>query len=290
MTATPRYFPIRHDWAEPFRISRESLTDVEVADDGSEVRAQLRDTPNIAVAMRGVFPNERGAGGVLAAFRGATRPLLYFVPLWCDAADITGAVSIGAGSVACVTTTRPFLAGAERVMLWRDERTNEMIAVDSTTDSSVTFDGTTVNAYPLGSRVVPLRPMWLTLPVPVTWRSEKIASIPLSFTDQKPQAAFGLDDAATTAVPASVKIFVHSGGATGEAFGGLATFLIFVEAIVYDASGIPIDGATGEWTSDPDVTVFPLPDVRKARVLVENNGSLTITFTSGAASHSITIA
>jgi hypothetical protein len=293
MTATPRYLPVRHDWADPFRITREYATDVQVADDGSEVRVQLRDEPNLRVEMRGVFLTEMGAGSILAAFRGATRPLLYYVPLWCDATDVTSAVSVGANSVACDTTTRPLFDDATHVMLWRDERTNEMLAVDSVSDSSVTFDGVTTSGYALGSRVVPLRPMWLTLPVRVTWENGRIANAALSFVEQKPQAGLDLTDTAHTPVAASVKIYVHGEGRSGEQFIGQAWYVVFLQAVAFDAAGIPLIGAEFAWDSDasdyPDlVIVTPMPNSSQARVVVEtNSGSRVVTATSGTASHTI---
>jgi hypothetical protein len=286
----PRYLPVRHDWAEPFRLTREYSTDVQVTEDGTEVRAQRRESPNVNVGMSGVFLTEEGAGRLLSAFRGATQPLLYYVPLWCDASDLTTAVTAGAGTVSADLTDRPFLEQSpNKVMLWRDEHRNELVSVSSYSTGLLTLSGVTVSAYPLGCRVVPLRAMWLKLPVSVTWESEKIAKIPLTFADQREQVAFGLDGSDEAAVAASVEIYFHSSNVSGTSAGGQPVFTIFCEAIVYDDNDIPIPGASVEWTSTSDVTVTTLVDSRYARVFVNNLTAQSVTATSGSATVTATV-
>ncbi len=285
---TPRFFPMRHDWAEPFRVTREFSTDVQVAVDGSEVRAQRRASPNISVAMRGAWLSEIGAGQLLAAFRGATRPLSYYAPLWCDTTELTAAVTAGDAIIQLDTTTRPFFAlnslGTGYAMLWRSEANAELVSYSEVEDSLIVLDANTVNSYAVaGTRVVPVRPMWLTLPVRLNWLNGVISTADLDFVDQREQVGFGIDGSDNEAVAASVKIFVHSNDLFGEGFTGQANYYLYVEATVFDAAGIPIPGAAVEWTSSMGVTVTPTINSRLARV----SGPGSVTATSGVATATI---
>ena len=287
---TPRFLPMRHDWSEPFRITREHSTDVQVADDGSEVRVQRRASPNIRVTMRGVSLTEKGGGRLLAAFRGATRPLSFYVPLWCDASDLTSAITAGASSIAISTTDRPFFAAPGFAMVFRDETHAELVEFSASSSSALTIVGTVVASYAkAGTRVIPVRAMWLSLPVRLKWLNGVISAVDLEFVDQREQVGFGIDGSDTDAVAASIQIFAHSNNNSGSNIIGQANYFLDVEAIVFDDADVPIPGAQVEWTSTTGVTVTPTINSRLAKVLVETNTSPHITATCGSASATIQV-
>jgi hypothetical protein len=285
--SAPTLFPFKHDWGEPFRITREWKTDVQTADDGSEVRAQLRTYPTLSVSLRLLWSTEMGAGRLLAQWRGAAQPLRYYAPLWCDVTDLTDAVTAGDAIIQLDTMARPLFAlppsGIGYAMLWRSEEFAEVVSY-SVEDSLLVLDAGTVNSYAVaGTRVVPVRPMWLQRPVAVTWLSGRVATVDLSFTDQKEHAGLGLDGSATLATPASVRIYAHSmSRATDANVLGFAPFYVDLEAMPFDALGVPLPSSPVDWSSTEGATVTPTINTRFASVYVL--GDAMVTATAGAAS------
>lgn len=284
-------FPFKHDWGEPFAVTREWKTDVLPSNDGSEVRVQLRANPNVSARMRCLFPTEMGAGRLLAQWRGAAQPLRYYAPLWCDVTDLTDAVTAGDAIIPLDTTTRPLFdlspSGIGYAMLWRSEEFAEVVSYSFVDDTLIVLDAGTVNDYAVaGTRVVPVRPMWLQLPVTVTWLSGRIAQADLSFVDQKEQAGLGLSGVDTTATPASVTVYTHSLARTGEGVTGFVPYELFAEAVVKDALGIPLPSEAVTWTSTVQsgtaINVVPASHTRFARVFVNAaQGYVTATARGG---------
>jgi hypothetical protein len=290
----PTMFPFRHDWDQPFKVTREWKTDIQTANDGSELRVQLRANPNIAMAMRVASLTEMIPGRLLAQWRGASQPLRYYAPLWCDVTDLTDPVTAGDAIITLDTTTRPFFdlspSGIGYAMLWRSEEFAEVVSYHELDDTLIVLDAGTVNGYAVaGTRVIPCRPMWLTLPVNVTWLNGRIAQVDLSFVEQKEQAGLGLDGTDTTATPASVQIYKKDWGTYGQGSAGFVPYVLDVEAMPFDALGVPLPSAAIAWTSHVTsgtaVTVTPSSNSRFARVFVNAaGGNITATAAGGISS------
>lgn len=293
--AAPTLFAFRHDWGAPFKVTRSWQTDVQVANDGTEVRAQLRSSAAVSCSFRALFRTEYGAGRLLSAWRGATQPLRYYVPMWCDASDLTTAVTAGDGTIHCDTTDRPFFVNAGYAMLYRENvdavDTSELVTIDTVSASSFTITGTTANSYALaGTRVVPCRVMWLSLPIQPTWLSAQIFQADLTFTDEGAQAGYQLSGTDTTATEDTVAIYANAYGRTGNGQTGAVPYTLFVEATVKDVLGIPLPSKTVTWTSTVTsgtaITVTPAINTRFARVFVNAAGG-SITATCGSKSATI---
>jgi hypothetical protein len=282
----PTLFPFRHDWGQPFKVTREWLTDVITANDGSETRVQLRANPNIAITMRVLFLTEMGAGRLLAQWRGATQPLRYYAPLWCDATDLTANVTGGDGTIICDTTDRPFFVNGGKAMLFRDEEHAEVVTIDTVSSSSFTLTGTAANSYTaFATRVVPVRPMWLNMPVTVTWLSGRIAQVDLSFVDQKDQAGLGLDGTDTTATATSLLVAAHDMGRVDDfAFAlGQNPMYVALEAMPFDALGVPLPAAPVAWSGTAGLVITVTTNPRFVRVYCPVSGRVTAT--AGSASY-----
>lgn len=288
----PTLFPFRHDWGEPFKVTREWLTDVETANNGSEVRVQLRANPNVSMTMRAIFPTGYGAGRLLAQWRSAAQPLRYYAPLWCDATDLTTALVGGETSIACDTTDRPFFAAGGCAMLYSENVngvvTSELVTIDTLTSTTgFTITGTVSRSYAAGAatRIVPCRIMWLTLPVTVTWLSPQIATADLHFTDERDQAGYGLAAGDTIATPASIHVY----NGTSQNSSGYVAYEVYFEAVVSDVLGIPIPSAVVTWsTATSGVTITPSINTRFARVYVGASSGF-ITATCGSVSVNVGI-
>lgn len=290
----PALFPIRHDWARPFKVRREWATDVQPATDGSELRVQLRASASVTMEMHGVFLSEMGAGKLLAAWRGASQPLRFYAPLWCDVAELGADLAAGAASITADLTDRPFFADGGYAMLYREITpglvTAEVVTINTlsgTTGFSVA--GTVANDYlAAGTRVVPCRVMWLDMPTTLTWVSPLIAQADLSFTDNRPSAGYGIAGTDTTGTVDSIAIYAQAVNRTGEGQTGLVPYEFFADAIVKDALGLPLDEQSVTWTStDPAlITITPSIDSRLARIYVNTAGG-SITATCGSVSKTI---
>lgn len=281
--AAPSIFPFRHDWAVPFQVTRTWKTDIQTTDQGKEVRVSLRSTPNISITMQVVTPDERNAGRLLATWRTATQPLRYYAPLWCDASELTTAITAGDSTIHCDTTTRPFFVDGGYAMVFQDEAHAEVVTIDTVSSSSFTLTGTAANSYPLvRTRVVPCRIMYLSMPIDVAWLGARVLSAPLSFVDEKAQAGYTLTDSADSPVADSILIYMHSHGMSGHGGQVGNPRLYYAEAVVLDAGEIPIPDAPVDWSSTGTITVTPTPDGRRARVYADSS-TTDITATSGSA-------
>jgi hypothetical protein len=235
---------------------------------GAEVRVQLRSTPAIGTTMQCIFGSAFEAGKLLAAWRSAAQPLRFYAPLWCDAADLTEAVTAGDALLSLDTTDRPFFAAPGYVMLWRSETYAEVVSVNFVDDGLVQLDDPgVVNSYAVaGTRVVPCRIMWLSLPLDLTWQNSTIASTAISFVDEKDQVGYAIADSAVSPVAASVLIYQHSHSvATGDPH--VSASVWFAEAVVFDDADLPMPSAEVVW-SVPVGTVDVRPSInsRFARV------------------------
>lgn len=293
--ASPTLFAFRHDWGAPFKVTRELRTDVQQANDGSEIRVQLRATPTVSMTMRALFLTEYGAGRLLAQWRGATQPLRYYAPLWCDATDLDTDLAGGESSIACDTTDRPFFVDSGFAMLYSENRngvvTSELVTIDtlaSTTGFSIT--GTVTNAYTAGpsTRVVPCRIMWLQLPVDVTWLSNRLAQADLTFVEEVDQAAYALSDTSAAQVAASVVIYYDNESRYGLNSVGMG--IKFLEAMPFDADGLPLPNQPVTWSvtdlegnTPPQITIVPSMNSRFA-YLTTTTPSSTVTATCGSVS------
>jgi hypothetical protein len=281
--AAPSIFPFRHDWATPFQVARTYQTDVQQSANGTEVRVQLRATPAISTTMECVFGTEFEAGQLLAAWRSAGQPLRFYAPLWCDATDLTAAVTLGDGTINCDTTDRPFFVAGGYAMIFRDRTHAEVVRVNTVSTSSFTLTGTAANSYAkAGTRVVPCRIMWLSLPMDVTWHSPRVASATISFVDEKDQAGYALADPAVAPVASSIEICIHSHGDASTAFHASQN-VWFAEAVVFDDADLPMPSAEVVWSvAAGSVTITPSINSRFARITPGGPGA-SIIATSGAA-------
>lgn len=283
---TPTLFPFVHDWGEPFKITRQYSTDVQKSFDGTEVRVKRAADATIRCTMRVLFNTTMGAGRLLAQWRGATRPLLYYAPLWCDVTSLTSAVTAGDGSIALDATDRPFFevpsTGTGYTMLWRSPENAEVVSFTASDASSLTLSGAVANSYAIaGTKIVPCRPMWLSMPVSVTWESAVIAHADLSFSEAKPQAGIGLAGTSTMAVVASIKVW-RSVEVLLLPAGNYDT----LQAMAFDANGLPIPDAQFTWeVSHPNSWIVPDGSTKRARHYVGSPDlGQTVTVTSGGVS------
>jgi hypothetical protein len=233
--------------------------------------------------MQCIFGTTFEAGRLLALWRSAAQPLRFYAPLWCDATDLTADLAAGDAIVQLDTTTRPFFTAPGYAMLWRSESYAEVVTIEELDDTLVLLaSGISQDYAAAGTRVIPCRIMWLSLPLDLTWQNSTIASVPISFVDEKDQAGYALADDADAPVAGSVAIYQHSHSvATGDPHVGATVW--FAEAIVFDLAGLPMPSAEVAW-SVPVGTVDVRPSInsRFARVLASTPSS-EIAATCGAA-------
>jgi len=131
-------------------------TDVLEHKDGSEQRISVRKNP------RQLFEAKLHLTGVQ---RQIVQALLYgwqgmtvALPVWPEQMKVTAAVTGGTTDTISVESTENLdlrIGGLAAVI--KDDTTFDVLTVDSTTSTSITFDQTMVNGYDPGDRVVPVR-------------------------------------------------------------------------------------------------------------------------------------
>lgn len=133
----------------------EFATDVMPAESGKEKRASFRRNP-------------RQAFEVAFLLSGRERRLLqnqlfdwqdkaFGLPLWHERTVLTAAISIGATSLAVRDISNADFRTLGLCAILTDERIYDVIVITAQTSTSITLQSATLNAYPLGTYVMPVR-------------------------------------------------------------------------------------------------------------------------------------
>lgn len=256
-------FPFPPDGGTPVRVARTWLTDVNVADDGSETRIATRDYPARRMAYTAVFADARDAGDFRALWYAAAQPLRFLVPLWREQSQPT---AIAGSTITCDTSDRRFVAG-ERAILWQeygDEILWEVVEIEAVDDESVTTVDPVEETFTIGAvYCFPLMAAWLEPPT-IELRGY-IEILPLVFHEELPKIA-GIDpDVEGEVTPEVESVVVHLVHGNNPY---PPTFAVYVVRAT-DVDGMPITDPDALWAlSPPDalVTLTPSIDRQSARI------------------------
>lgn len=149
-------FSIRPDWSEPFREAPCYATSILPGYSGAEQRIQTRLDPRWRYSFRAVALTQQIASYLEALLYG-WQDKLYGVPCWPETTYLTAPAGPGEISVHAVTTNLPTFGIDGLVMLWLDERTFEVFTVASLASGVINLNSQIVGAWPIGTRVIPLR-------------------------------------------------------------------------------------------------------------------------------------
>jgi hypothetical protein len=146
--------PIR--FSDGMKETLEFKTNILPMKDGKEQRIEVRPYP------RQLFEGELRLDGqdrqvmqsLLFGWQGAT----IAFPVWTEAMILTSAVTGGAVDTVDVDSTSNIdLREGALAVVWKDATTYDVLEVDSSTGTTVTFDQTIAGSYSVGDLVVPVR-------------------------------------------------------------------------------------------------------------------------------------
>lgn len=135
--------------------SLEFLTDVHSAESGKEKRPSLRKNPRQFFDVQfEVFGRERR---ILENQLFDWQDKAFGLPLWHERTVLTSAVSIGATSLNVRDISNADFRTLSLVAIFTDERTFDVLVVSAKTSTTITLQSATLNAYPVGTWVMPVR-------------------------------------------------------------------------------------------------------------------------------------
>ena len=131
------------------------LTNTLPAATGPEQTRRLRIAPRVTVSFDGLesgrnrrwmetLLNANGAGG-------------WQAPLVMDSAQLVAPLSAATDSIPVETTHRRFTAGGHALVIASDPRHFEVVQIDTVDEEGLVLVGETTFAWPIGTRVIPLR-------------------------------------------------------------------------------------------------------------------------------------
>lgn len=150
---TPRPFPVRPNWREPFTVTYAFDTEVLLSEDGTEQRRGWRDTPRKQIGFLTsaiTLPRFRSLKGFLAKTHGQ----VVLVPDIPRATKSLGQSDLFSHEMHVYAPLPSWLKAGATVVLINDERV-ESRTVDTVSGTTVTFEEMNTAAWPSETRVAP---------------------------------------------------------------------------------------------------------------------------------------
>lgn len=145
--------PVTEDWAWQ--------TDIHVTDDGSEQRIMLSPLPKRALRQRLVIDSEQEVAQLVRALYGMGEP--HLLPFYHQAVPLKAPAPLATSALSVNALRSEFRAGA-RALLFDRAGNAELVTVDTVAAGLVTIDGGLVRAWPRGSMLAPVWPMFSSAP------------------------------------------------------------------------------------------------------------------------------
>lgn len=146
------------DWAEGITERLGWLTDVLPSPTRAEQRRALRLSPTRQFEVRSLLEGPERANFDVAVYSWGGRT--WAMPVWPDLVWLTAPVAVGAAVIPCDTQHREFVAGGLALLRAGDlQRTRryEVVEISDVTPDSIILARPTVQAWPRGARLYPLR-------------------------------------------------------------------------------------------------------------------------------------
>lgn len=135
--------------------SLEFGTDVMPAESGKEKRVSWRRNPRQSFEV--VFLLSGRERSILQNQLFDWQDKAFGLPLWHERTVLTAAISAGATSLAVRDISTSDFRTLSLCAIFTDERTFDVIVVSAKTSTSITLQSATLNAYPVGTFVMPVR-------------------------------------------------------------------------------------------------------------------------------------
>lgn len=143
------------DWTKRVIEKYQWLTDVLDAYDGTEQRIALLGVPRrgLSYSFNVFSENERVR---LENMLFGWQARIFAVPVWTEMQQLVAALPAGSTSVGCATSGYEFAAG-DIVVIWTAHDRHEALEIASVGASGLTFALPTINEWPAGAALLPIR-------------------------------------------------------------------------------------------------------------------------------------
>lgn len=181
----PILWPWLTDWSKSVSESLAFLTDVmQAPTGGAQVRA-LRNAPRRGFGFQQVMNADiRRIVDALRFDLGVQQCLL---PIYADIQQLGADLAAGATSIPCRTDGFDFVAGGKAV-LWNDVNAWELVTIASggVGANALTLSAATVNAWPAGTRLYPVRKARVASIAKADWQSDDVSTVQVSLLIDEP--------------------------------------------------------------------------------------------------------
>ncbi|EED67961.1 hypothetical protein SR914_23425 [Comamonas testosteroni] len=167
------------NWGTSVKETLEWLTDVLQSPSGAEQRRALRLAPRRSFSFEVLVHKAQRTRSDLWAHVLGAQP--FALPIWTDAQYLDHLVAADSSAIVASTAGYDFAAGGLAVLASEDWSISELVSVDQISAGGLTLAAPTLNAWPVGSRLLPARKALLqSLPEPVRMTDE-LARASVSF-------------------------------------------------------------------------------------------------------------
>lgn len=181
----PLLWPCPPNWSTPVRETLAFLSDVMRAGSGAEQARRLREFPRRGFSFQSLVAGDVRRIVDAICFDVGTRQVL--LPIYPDVQWISAPLDAGAASIPCRTEGFDFVAGGQAV-LWLTTREWELVTVDAIEADSLTLGAATGSAWPVGTRLYPVRTARLQQPPKSAHRSSDVQVVQPAFVIDEPCA------------------------------------------------------------------------------------------------------
>lgn len=149
-------WPILPNWTDDGIIERLAwATEVHTSEERDEQRRALRLSPNRSFSIEMLVDGrERSLYDLMMRGWGGR---IWAMPVWPDVQLLGTEVTLGATSITCSTTGRDFVAGGLAMLRGESPFVNEVVEIESVESGSLTLVRPTQMAWPVRSRLYPVR-------------------------------------------------------------------------------------------------------------------------------------
>lgn len=181
----PLLWPALPDWSSPVNETLAWLTDLMQAPTGGQQARQLRTAPRRSFAFQTL--DDRDGRRIADSLRFDLGVQQFLLPIWPDVQKLASAVAAGTTTLTCDTSGYDFVAGG-RAVLWQSPTAWELvtIAASGVADGALTLAAATASAWPIGTRLYPVRAARLAQPPQETQASDEIGSLQVSIAIDEP--------------------------------------------------------------------------------------------------------
>lgn len=171
------------DWSDGVTETLAWLTDLQQADDGSQLREVIREAPRRNWQFGVVAGGRQRRILESAIYDWGART--WALPVWPDVTWLTAPVAAGIDTLTVDTRHLDYEVGG-LALLYHDERTWEVVEISAVADAQLTFARPTTGAYVAGDRIYPCRMARLIDTTSISRKSDDVMAATIHMQAMEP--------------------------------------------------------------------------------------------------------